>query len=110
MTVSRQSRRIMVTVPVAIAQTLERIRMRTGLAPTGFIRKVLAESHPALEKMADALDHATTSPEGMIKAMRGAVDAAETQLQLIDIAVEEKAAALPMSPLGKKKKRRGRSR
>ena len=108
MTISRQSRRIMVTVPVAVADTLERIRERTGLAPTGFIRQVLAQSHPVLQKMAEALDHATTSPEGVISALRGAVSAAETQLQLLDASVEEKAAALPKSPLGRKKRPRRR--
>lgn len=106
MAISRQSRRIMVTVPVAVADTLERIRVRTGLAPTGFIRQVLAQSHPALEKMAEALEHATTSPDRVVDALRGAVRAAETQLQLLDAAVEEKAAALPKSPLGRKKRRR----
>jgi hypothetical protein len=112
MAISRNSRRIMLTVPVAVADMLDRIRMKTGLAPTGFIRQMLVASLPGLEKMAEAVEQqAAGSPERSIAALRGAVSAAETQLQLLNATVEERAEAMPPSPLGtRRKRRRGRKR
>jgi exopolyphosphatase/pppGpp-phosphohydrolase len=110
MTIARQNRRIMVTVPNVVAEELEKIRLTTGLAATGFIRQMLMQSLPALRQVADALRAARAgSGEKATEALRGLAVTAGNQLQLLNAEIEHRDEKLPLSPLKSSRKRKRRS-
>lgn len=109
MAIARNKRRIMLTVPVEVAEELDRLRQSTGMATSSYLAQLLRSCLPALQAMADAAELAARKqdPSAALEGLRSVLGMAGTQLELAQI---ELADGLKRSPLGTKPGRAGRAR